>query len=141
MPPLNYSQTTSVHRSVLNHGARLGESGGMPPHPQPLSRKGRGEEECERWRRLRDEPLRANLLPSPPAGEGLGVRGTCRRFTGIAQGHLAVAVLMLLGSASLSASEPAAPLFLKPARVFDGVNDEPHEGWIVLVRGERIEQA
>ncbi len=32
-------------------------------------------------------------------------------------------------------------LLLKPARVFDGVNREPHEGWVVVVRGERIEAA
>jgi imidazolonepropionase-like amidohydrolase len=31
------------------------------------------------------------------------------------------------------------PLLLKPARVFDGVKSEPHEGWVVLVRGEKIE--
>jgi imidazolonepropionase-like amidohydrolase len=31
------------------------------------------------------------------------------------------------------------PLLLKPARVFDGVKPEPHDGWVVLVRGEKIE--
>src|ERR1051326_7830172 len=30
------------------------------------------------------------------------------------------------------------PILLKPARVFDGVAPEPHDGWVVLVRGERI---
>jgi imidazolonepropionase-like amidohydrolase len=30
-------------------------------------------------------------------------------------------------------------VLLKPARVFDGVAPEPHDGWVVLVRGERIE--
>jgi imidazolonepropionase-like amidohydrolase len=35
----------------------------------------------------------------------------------------------------------AGGILLKPARVFDGVNPEPHEGWVVLVRGERIEAA
>jgi imidazolonepropionase-like amidohydrolase len=29
-------------------------------------------------------------------------------------------------------------VLLKPARVFDGVTPESHEGWVVLVRGERI---
>jgi len=33
------------------------------------------------------------------------------------------------------------PLLLKPARVFDGINTAPHEGWVVLVRGEKIEAA
>jgi len=32
----------------------------------------------------------------------------------------------------------AQPTLLKPARVFDGVNPQPHEGWSVLVDGDRI---
>jgi imidazolonepropionase-like amidohydrolase len=39
------------------------------------------------------------------------------------------------------AAEPASALLLKPARVFDGVALEPHEGWVVLVRGEKIASA
>ncbi len=35
----------------------------------------------------------------------------------------------------------APPLLLKPARVFDGVGQEAHEGWVVLVRGQRIDGA
>jgi imidazolonepropionase-like amidohydrolase len=34
-------------------------------------------------------------------------------------------------------SQPA--VVLRPARVFDGVAVEAHEGWVVLVRGEKIE--
>jgi len=30
---------------------------------------------------------------------------------------------------------------LKPARVFDGESAQPHEGWVVVVRGQRIEAA
>jgi imidazolonepropionase-like amidohydrolase len=33
------------------------------------------------------------------------------------------------------------PVVLRPARVFDGVNPEAHEGWAVVVRGDRIEAA
>ncbi len=33
------------------------------------------------------------------------------------------------------------PVVLRPARVFDGVAAEPHEGWVVVVRGEKIEAA
>src|SRR4051812_43050938 len=29
-------------------------------------------------------------------------------------------------------------LLIRPARVFDGVNPQPHEGWSVLVDGDRI---
>ncbi|MFL5244578.1 MAG: amidohydrolase family protein [Gemmataceae bacterium] len=36
--------------------------------------------------------------------------------------------------------ETARLILLKPARVFDGVNQQAHEGWSVLVRGERIEK-
>ena len=32
----------------------------------------------------------------------------------------------------------AEPILLKPARVFDGVNPRPHEGWSVLVVDDRI---
>ena len=38
-------------------------------------------------------------------------------------------------------AKDARPLLLKPARVFDGVDDAPHEGWVVLVRGDRIAAA
>jgi imidazolonepropionase-like amidohydrolase len=33
------------------------------------------------------------------------------------------------------------PILLKPARVFDGVDVKPHEGWVVLVRGKKIDAA
>lgn len=39
------------------------------------------------------------------------------------------------------AGEPTIAILIKPARVYDGVAAEPHEGWAVLVRGERIEAA
>jgi imidazolonepropionase-like amidohydrolase len=32
----------------------------------------------------------------------------------------------------------AQPILLKPARLFDGVNPSPHDGWSVLVEGDRI---
>jgi imidazolonepropionase-like amidohydrolase len=32
-------------------------------------------------------------------------------------------------------------MLLKPTRVFDGINTEPHDGWVVLVRGDKIEAA
>jgi imidazolonepropionase-like amidohydrolase len=35
----------------------------------------------------------------------------------------------------------ASPVVLKPARVFDGIHPEAHDGWVVVVRGERIEAA
>lgn len=38
-------------------------------------------------------------------------------------------------------NRPATVYLLKPSRVWDGVINEPHEGWVVLVRGERIEMA
>lgn len=52
------------------------------------------------------------------------------------------ALLLLAALASLpAAAQPAAPkpsYLLRPARVFDGVTPKPHEGWAVLVTGERI---
>ncbi|HMG48571.1 MAG TPA: amidohydrolase family protein [Allosphingosinicella sp.] len=49
--------------------------------------------------------------------------------------------LILLGLL-LAAPLPARPeqaILLRPARVFDGVDPAAHEGWQVLVRGDRIE--
>ena len=52
---------------------------------------------------------------------------------------LLVALLCVV-PASASAQAPAAPAsyLLRPARVFDGVSAKPQEGWVVLVRGDRI---
>jgi imidazolonepropionase-like amidohydrolase len=36
-------------------------------------------------------------------------------------------------------AQDSSPTLLLPARVFDGVSLEPHEGWAVLVRGDKIE--
>lgn len=52
---------------------------------------------------------------------------------------LCVFLLVLLNAAPALAQGPA--LLLRPARVFDGVSPRPHEGWTVLVRGDRIEAA
>ncbi len=48
------------------------------------------------------------------------------------------------GAAVVAADPPARdpddrPVVLRPARVFDGIGLEVHEGWVVVVRGERIE--
>jgi imidazolonepropionase-like amidohydrolase len=51
-------------------------------------------------------------------------------------------ILAILGALICSHSGViAAPtaIVLRPARVFDGLGAEPHEGWAVLVRGDRIE--
>lgn len=47
-------------------------------------------------------------------------------------------LIVLLASLLLPASAIAEPILLRPARVFDGVNPTPHEGWQVLVDGDRI---
>jgi imidazolonepropionase-like amidohydrolase len=49
-------------------------------------------------------------------------------------------MFFLTHHANLLAQVPR-PVLLKPARVFDGVTPKAHEGWAVLVRGERIENA
>src|SRR6185503_9132467 len=41
--------------------------------------------------------------------------------------------------ARAGADSNAKPILLVPARVWTATEDEPHEGWAVLVRGERIE--
>jgi imidazolonepropionase-like amidohydrolase len=50
---------------------------------------------------------------------------------------LILIALLFLAPAAARADESA--VLLRPARVFDGVDPKPHEGWSVLVRGERIE--
>ncbi|HEV8060114.1 MAG TPA: amidohydrolase family protein [Gemmataceae bacterium] len=35
----------------------------------------------------------------------------------------------------------SSPVVLKPARVYDGVESKAHEGWVVVIRGQRIEIA
>src|SRR3954465_12936698 len=51
--------------------------------------------------------------------------------------RLLIALFALFLAAPAPAEGPQA-LLLRPARVFDGVDPRPHEGWSVLVRGERI---
>src|SRR6476469_3014428 len=47
-------------------------------------------------------------------------------------------LIFALIALSLAAPAAADPLLIHPARVFDGVNAQPHEGWSVLVDGDRI---
>ena len=56
---------------------------------------------------------------------------------------LVVLLVVLIGpmARAQDASDPARVLVLKPARVFDGVGNEARAGWVVVVRGERIEAA
>ncbi|WP_028966334.1 metal-dependent hydrolase family protein [Sphingomonas phyllosphaerae] len=54
---------------------------------------------------------------------------------------LTIAAMLLLCGANASSPETApaaAPIVLRPARVFDGVDGKVHSGWQVLVRGDRI---
>jgi imidazolonepropionase-like amidohydrolase len=54
--------------------------------------------------------------------------------------HPLLVAVLLIGADPVAA--PATrPILLKPARVFDGLTAKPHEGWVVLVRGDRIDQA
>jgi len=48
---------------------------------------------------------------------------------------------MLLAGAIAPATAQESAVLLKPARVFDGRGAAAHEGWVVLVRGERIASA
>jgi imidazolonepropionase-like amidohydrolase len=56
--------------------------------------------------------------------------------------RLPFVAFVLLQAVPAFARDPAArPTLLRPARVFDGRTAAPHEGWVVLVRGEKIERA
>jgi len=51
---------------------------------------------------------------------------------------LAVLALPAVGRAQQPAAAPAQRTLLRPARVWDGVAAQPHEGWAVLVEGRTI---
>jgi imidazolonepropionase-like amidohydrolase len=56
--------------------------------------------------------------------------------------HALLQLLFALVFLAPPATPPAPrPILLKPARVFDGEAARPREGWVVLVRGERIAAA
>src|SRR5882724_3961480 len=60
----------------------------------------------------------------------------------IARLRWALSVTLCVAVVAATAAAAADPAYLlKPSRVFDGVDPKPHEGWAVLVRGERIEAA
>ena len=50
-------------------------------------------------------------------------------------------LILLFLSLFVATPASAEPILLRPARVFDGVNPSPHEGWSVLVDGDRITAA
>ena len=52
-----------------------------------------------------------------------------------------ILLALLLAPQATAQPHPETLILLRPARVFDGVDPVPHEGWQVLVRGERIEAA
>lgn len=52
---------------------------------------------------------------------------------------LVVAVLLPATNAQQQTARPESAYLLKPARVFDGESAQLHEGWAVLVRGQKIE--
>src|SRR5205807_2347936 len=54
-----------------------------------------------------------------------------------------IALLLALGCASTDGTAEAAKqtLVLKSARVFDGVAEQPHQHWVVVVQGDRIDSA
>jgi imidazolonepropionase-like amidohydrolase len=47
-------------------------------------------------------------------------------------------LMLLFLSLIVTAPAAAEPILLRPARVFDGVNPSPHEGWMVSIDGDRI---
>jgi imidazolonepropionase-like amidohydrolase len=51
------------------------------------------------------------------------------------------AVILCLILSDRVLAQPAKSILLKPARVYDGIAGEAHEGWIVVVHGQRIEKA
>jgi imidazolonepropionase-like amidohydrolase len=68
-------------------------------------------------------------IPRPLSGAGRTARLTV----------LLLAASAFAGRRSAAQEQVARRMLLMPARVFDGVTARPHDGWVVLVRGEQIE--
>src|SRR5271157_4706693 len=67
-----------------------------------------------------------------------------RRARSMRLGSLVVALVGCSFAGIMIAADapPSVPaIVLRPSRVFDGVSPEAHEGWVVVIRGERIEAA
>src|SRR5258708_182966 len=55
---------------------------------------------------------------------------------------LVLCLAVFLGPQTPAVSTPPEALYLlKPAHVFDGESAQLHDGWVVLIRGEKIEAA
>jgi imidazolonepropionase-like amidohydrolase len=55
--------------------------------------------------------------------------------------RLLLVLLALAAPAAAQTVQPARRVLLRPARVFDALSERAHEGWTVLVSGDRIEAA
>lgn len=70
-------------------------------------------------------------------------QGEMMRRNFLACGGLFVLAMIVASACVAQESSTAAakaPILLRPSRVFDGTGELAREGWVVLVRGERIEQ-
>ncbi|HEV2105823.1 MAG TPA: amidohydrolase family protein [Candidatus Eisenbacteria bacterium] len=74
------------------------------------------------------------VLPAPP--DRVPQRARALAVTLALAAALAPAIA---SPAPTAAAPPAHPILLAPAAVWDGVAAAPHAGWVVLVRGNRIE--
>jgi len=79
-------------------------------------------------------------MPAEPAVEVTPMRSAARLALLLAVPAMAIAAQ---AQAPVPAPAAAAPpsLLIRPARVFDAVSPAPHEGWAVLVTGNRIAAA
>jgi imidazolonepropionase-like amidohydrolase len=80
--------------------------------------------------------VRSSTLPCPPTPVGGNAVIRLQR-PGSLPTTLALALSLLLPTSPGDAQEQGATL-LRPARVFDGESRSLHEGWVVLVEGNRI---
>src|SRR5918999_2805173 len=90
----------------------------------------------------RQPNIRTRRLMMRPAVEGdaRDSRNACGPMRNLARaGCIAAAAAGVLTAGTDAQQAPARRTLLVPARVFDGVTARPHEGWVVLVRGEQIE--
>jgi imidazolonepropionase-like amidohydrolase/outer membrane protein assembly factor BamB len=83
---------------------------------------------------LANNPVGEVCMATPAISDGMIFVRTQHHLLGIAR----TAVAQRTKTGRAQTEETSTAILLKPARVFDGVAPQPHEGWVVLVRGDRI---
>ena len=87
------------------------------------------------------QPMRHPMSTRSPSMRAMLAIATAVHVAAAVLPHASTPALPRSSPRPARADTPRARALLAPARVWDGVADRPHDGWVVLVRGERIAAA